>query len=353
MKIEKRYFGSVKGEAVDLYTMTAENGLSVSVMTFGASIQALYVPDREGKLADIVGGFDDPNTYVTDYGYHGATVGRVCNRIKDGKFTLDGEEYSLAVNNGSNHLHGGPGGFSHRVWRAEKAAVEGDACVLVMGLTSPDMEEGYPGTLEVKVTYTLTADALAIKWQAETDKKTIVNLTNHAHFNLGGYASGDVFGHELWMDIESYTEVEETMAPTGRNLPVAGTLFDFTAQKTIGRDFDLEDPLIKATNGYDHSLNFKKREEPMASPRIRAYEPKSGRVMEVYTDQPAVQIVTGNYLRPDYAPFKGGVQQRYYSLFCLETQKMPDSINHPDFTDTVLDVGEVYEQNTVLKFSVK
>ncbi len=354
MNIEKKYFGQVNGETVDLYIMTADSGMSVSVMTFGGSLQALKVPDREGNFADIIGGFDDPATYVTDYGYHGATVGRVCNRIRCGKFTLDGKEYSLAVNNGKNHLHGGPTGYSHRIWTAESATVRDGACVLVLSRISPDGEEGYPGTLEVKVTYTLTNDnALAVNWHAVTDKKTIVNLTNHAHFNLGGYASGKVFDHELWIDAESYTEVDETMAPTGRNLPVEGTPFDFTAPKTIGKDFDLESPYLKETNGYDHSLNFKKREDPMASPRVTAYDPKSGRFMEVYTDQPAVQIVTGNYLCPEYAPFKGGVAQSYYSLFCLEAQKMPDSINHENFTDTTLDVGGTYEKNLVLRFSAK
>ncbi len=353
MNIEKRFFGNVNGEAVDLYTMTADSGLSVSVMTFGASIQSLTVPDREGKLADIVGGFDDPATYVNDYGYHGATVGRVCNRIRCGRFTLDGKEYSLAVNNGANHLHGGPTGFSHRNWTAESFTVQDGAGVLVLSRISPDGEEGYPGTLKVQVTYTLTEDALAIKWNAETDKRTIVNLTNHAHFNLGGYDAGKVFDHELWLDVESYTEVDETMAPTGRNLSVVGTPFDFTAPKTIGRDFDLESSYLKATNGYDHSLNLVKRADPMAAPRARAYDPRSGRMMELYTDQPAIQLVTGNYLCPEYAPFKGGVAQSYYSLFCLEVQKMPDSINHEGFTDTTLDVGEQYEQNLILKFSVK
>ncbi len=353
MNIEKKYFGSALGNDIDLYTMTNDNGMSVAVMTLGASLQKLIVPDREGKLADIIGGFDDPAAYVTDYGYHGATVGRVCNRIRRGRFTLDGKEYSLAVNNGVNHLHGGPTGFSHRVWRGEAAFGKED-CSVIMYYTSEDGEEGYPGKLDVKVTYTLTNDnALAINWTAVTDKKTIVNLTNHAHFNLGGYTSGSVLDHELWLDVESYVEIDDTLAPTGNTPTVKGTVFDFTAPKRIGDMLDLNDPLLKDARGYDHALNFVKREEPMSSPRAVAYDKKCGRVMELYTDQPSVQLVTGNYLDPEYAAFKGGHTQAYQSLFCLETQKMPDSINHPGFSDITLDKGEVYSQNTVLKFSVK
>jgi len=353
MNIEKKYFGTAYGKAVDMYTLTVDSGMSVSIITLGGAIQKLMVPDRYGRLADIVGGYDDISHYVEGDGYQGALIGRVGNRICKGRFTLDGVDYSLFINNGPNHLHGGEVGFSHKIWDAEAGMTE-DGCELLLTYTSPDGEEGYPGTLTVNVKYRLSQDnALSISYRATTDKKTVINLTNHTYFNLAGFASGKIFDHEMWMDTESFLETEDTLIPTGRMIDVKGTPFDFSVPKTIGRDFDLTCELLKLAGGYDHCLNFVKREEPMENARVRVYEEKSGRVMEVYTDQPCVQFYSGNFLNNEEHPFKGGYPQGLQNMFCLETQKMPDSINHENFTDCTLDAGEIYEHNTVYKFSVK
>lgn len=353
MNIEKKLFGRTGGKDVHVYTMTVDSGMSVSILTLGGAIQKLLVPDRCGKLTDIVGGYDDIADYVEGDGYQGALIGRVGNRICKGKFTLDGVNYSLFINNGPNHLHGGEVGFSHKIWDASAAVVD-DGCELTLTYLSPDGEEGYPGALSVSVKYKLSSDnALSISYRATTDKRTVVNLTNHSYFNLGGYASGKIFDHELWMDVESFLETDETLIPTGRMIDVKGTPFDFTVPKTIGLDFDLSYEPLRIAGGYDHCLNFVKRDDPLAKARARVWERKSGRVMEVYTDQPCVQFYTGNFLNNAEHPFKGGYPQGLQNMLCLETQKMPDSINHAGFTDCTLDVGEVYEHNTIYKFSVK
>ena len=353
MHVEKTYFGEAFGRAVDKYTLTVDSGVSVSIITLGGAITSLFVPDREGRLADIVGGYDDLSDYVEGDGYQGALIGRFGNRIAKGAFTLDGIDYKLFVNNGPNHLHGGEYGFSHKVWDAE-AGIEDDGCTLTLRYTSPDGEEGYPGTLKVTVTYKLSQDnALSIKYRATTDKKTVLNLTNHTYFNLGGFDSGKIFDHELYIDADSFLETDETLIPTGRRVSVEGTAFDFRTPKTIGRDFDLSYEPLRIAGGYDHCMNFTERENPMSAPRARAYEPQSGRVMEVYTDQSCVQFYSGNFLNNPDHNFKGGYKQGLQNMFCLETQKMPDSVNHPDFTDCTLDVGEVYETTTVYKFSTR
>ena len=353
MNIEKKYFGTTGGRDVDLYTMTVDSGMSVSIITFGGAIHMLLVPDRCGKLTDVVGGYDDLCDYVEGDGYQGALIGRWGNRICRGKFTLDSKEYDLFINNGPNHLHGGEVGFSHKIWDAEARVVE-DGCELALTYISPDGEEGYPGTLTVNVVYKLTQNnELCISYRATTDKKTVLNLTNHTYFNLGGFASGKIFDHEMWMDAESFLETDDTLIPTGRKIPVAGTAFDFSTPKTIGRDFDLSYEPLSLAGGYDHCVNFVERDDPMAEARIRVYEPKSGRVMEVYTNMPAVQFYSGNFLLNDAHPFKGGYPQGKQNMFCLETENMPDSVNHPEFTDCTLDVGEEYVHETIYKFSVK
>ena len=353
MNIEKKYFGTTCDGDVDLYTMTVDSGMSVSIITFGGAIQKLLVPDRNGKLNDIVGGYDNLEDYITAGGYQGALIGRWGNRICNGKFSLDGKEYSLFVNNGKNHLHGGKVGFSHKMWDAEARVVDG-GCELSLTYVSPDGEEGYPGTLTVNVVYKLSQDnALSLTYTATTDKKTVLNLTNHAYFNLGGYASGKIFDHEIWMDAESFLETDGTLIPTGRMIPVAKTAFDFSTPKTIGKNFDLSYEPLRLAGGFDHCINFVKREDPMASARVRVFEPHSGRIMEVYTDQPCVQFYTGNFLNNPDHPFKGGYPQEKQNMFCLETEKMPDSVNHENFTDCTLDVGETYVHRTIYKFSSK
>lgn len=352
MNIEKRYFGQAGDKTVDIYTMTVDSGMSASIITLGGAINKLLVPDREGRLADVVCGYDGIKSYLEGDGYQGALIGRFGNRIAKGRFTLDGVEYQLYINNGENSLHGGEVGFSHKVWDAE-ARVCDDGCLLDLYYTSPDGEENYPGTLKLHVTYKLGQDnSISITYRAETDKKTVVNLTNHTYFNLGGFASGKIFDHELWMDAESFVETDAGLIPTGNIIPVDNTPFDFRETKTIGRDFDLSYEPLRLAGGYDHCLNFTAIDDPMSKARIRAYDKKSGRVMEVYTTEPCVQLYTGNFMNNEAHPFKGGYPQATQNAFCLETQKMPDSPNHPSFTDCTLNPGEKLESVTVYKFSI-
>ncbi len=350
MTIEKRYFGTCPAGEVELYTLTVDSGMSVDILTLGGTIVRLLAPNKEGKLADVVCGYDDLDSYYNADGYLGALIGRFGNRIDKGCFTLDGKEYRLFINNGPNSLHGGKVGFSHKIWDAETEIAE-DGCILDLTYVSPDGEESYPGTLTVNVRYKLSGDnSLSIKYTATTDKKTIVNLTNHTYFNLSGFASGDVFSHEMWADVDSYIPIDETSIPTGEIASVVGTPFDFNEKKAIGRDFDMAVPQLSVAGGYDHCLNFKASDDPMAKPRISVYDPTSDREMLVYTDAPCVQFYSANYLCNDKFPLKGGYPQQKQHAFCLETQKMPDSPNHKNFTDCTLNVGEVYKTETVYKF---
>ncbi len=350
MNIEKRYFGTCAAGAVDMYTLTVDSGMSVDIITLGGAIVRLLAPNKKGELCDVVCGYDDLSSYVNASGFQGALIGRVGNRIANGKFTLDGRDYQLYINNGVNSLHGGKVGFSHKLWTAE-TKIEEDGCVLDLTYVSPDGEENYPGTLTVNVRYKLTSDnALSIKYRAVTDKKTIVNMTNHTYFNLSGYASGDVFEHEMWADADTYLPVNEDLIPTGEIASVVGTPFDFNEKKTIGRDFDLSNEQMRIAGGYDHCMNFRAAAEPMSKPRVCVYDPKSDREMAVYTDAPCVQFYSANFLNSEEFPLKGGYPQMIQHAFCLETQKMNDSINHENFTDITLDKGEVYETETIYKF---
>jgi len=326
--------------------------MSVRICDMGGAIMGLCVPDRNGRISDVVLGYDSIRDYMEDTTYAGGLIGRVGNRIDRGRFELDGEKYEIYCNNGVNSLHGGKIGFSHKIW--DVVAEDGEEPKLILTLVSPDGEENYPGTLTVKVTYTLRRDnALAISYEATTDKKTIVNLTNHAYFNLGGYASGTIMDHELFMDADAYLPTSKNLIPTGEIKSVEGTPFDFRSAKTIGRDFDLSDTDMGIAGGYDHCFCFTGGETSEPVLRIEAYEPNSGRVMRVYTDQPCVQFYSGNFLKKEQYPFKGGYPQRVQAAFCLETQKMPDSVNHPNFTNTVLDVGELYTHTVIYSFDVK
>ncbi len=351
VSIEKKLFGTLSnGTEVYSYTLRNRNGMKVKISSYGGTVMELWVPDREGKLADVVGGYDNLDSYVGGDGYQGALIGRVGNRIAKGRFTLDGVDYTLAVNNGENHLHGGDVGFDSRVWSVTEK--DSDEPELELCLTSADGEEGYPGRLDVKVAYKLTADnALSINYRAVTDKRTPVNLTNHMYFNLAGYTDGNVLDHELYLDADSFLPTDEGLIPTGEIRSVSGTSFDFRTPKTLGRDFYCDDICLKIAGGYDHCLNFTRGETGNIERRGELYDPESGRAMEVYTDQPCVQLYTGNFLNNEKYPFKGGVAQRPQSFVCLETQHMPDSINHPNFTDCTLSPGEVYDYTTVYKFS--
>lgn len=350
MNIEKRHFGTCPAGDVDIYTLTVDSGMSVDIITLGGTVVRLMAPDKSGNLADVVCGYDDLESYYEADGYLGALIGRVGNRIAKGKFTLDGVEYNLYVNNGENSLHGGRVGFSHKIWDA-KAEIVSDGCVLDLAYVSADGEENYPGTLTVNVRYKLSQDnALSISYRATTDKKTIVNLTNHTYFNLGGFASGDVFAHEMQIDADTYIPVNENLIPTGEIVEVRGTVFDFNEMKPIGRDFDLTCEQMAIAGGYDHCLNFREVSDPLSKPRIRVYDPGSDREMVVFTDAPSVQFYSANFLSNERFPLKGGYPQQKQHAFCLETQKMPDSVNHDNFTDCTLSQGEVYQTDTVYKF---
>lgn len=351
--ITKHYFGTLD-DGCDVYSYLLKNdaGMSVRICEFGGAIMELFVPDRLGRMTDVVAGYDSLRDYVLSPGYLGALIGRVGNRIAKGKFRLGCKEYQIYKNNNGNSLHGGKVGFSHKVWAAR--AEDGEEPRLILSLTSADGDENYPGTLTVTVTYTLLkSNALSIHYEATTDQKTIVNLTNHAYFNLGGYSSGKIFDHVLQIDADKYIPTDEKLIPTGEIRSVAGTPFDFREPKTIGEDFDMENPDIKIAGGFDHCWCFTGGETKTPVLRIEAYEPNSGRLMQVYTNQPAVQFYTGNFMWEIEAPLKGGCPASVQAAFCLETQKMPDSVNHSNFTDTVLNPGEKYDYTTIYQFSTK
>lgn len=351
MAIVKDLFGTLPcGTPVYRYTMRNDNGMRVSILNFGGAIQSLCVPDRDGKVADIVGGYDNIESYVNGDGYQGALIGRFGNRIAKGRFTLEGKEYTLFINNNSNHLHGGEVGFSHRIWDVTEK--DGAEPALVLHRLSPDGEEGYPGNLDVTVTYTLSSDnRLSIRYVATTDKTTPLNLTNHSYFNLGGFASGKIFDHVLTMDADGFLETDEELIPTGNIVPVAGTPFDFRKGKTVGADFFEDYEPLHLAGGYDHCMVFPPSDSNEVVLRATLHDPKSGRTMRMLTNQPCVQLYTGNFLNNPLYPFKGGYPQATQNALCLETQHMPDAPNHENFTDTLLRPGETYDYTTVYAFS--
>lgn len=350
--INKEFFGKKPdGSEVYAYTLTNKSGASARILTMGGIIANLYMPDRDGKLADVIFGFDSVDDYLNGGGYQGALIGRYGNRIGSGRFTLNGVTYQLALNdNGKNHLHGGNVGFNQKLWDAVPFETA-DSCGLILTLTSPDGEENYPGKLDVKVTYTLTdKNELKIHYEAESDADTIVNLTNHSYFNLGGYSSGNILDHTLWVDADSITEINGDLIATGKAYPVDGTPFDFRKPEKIGARIESDDPQVKFGGGYDHNFNLNKGSAFAKAAEL--YDVKSGRVMSVYTDQPGVQIYTSNMMNGD-VKFKGGLAQIPRSAICLETQHAPDSPNHPEFPTTTLRAGEKYDTTTVYAFGVK
>lgn len=354
MSIKKELFGKMPdGAEVYRYTLENANGIKVKILNYGGVINQLIVPDRNGKQTDIVGGYDDLDSYRNAGGYQGALIGRWANRIADGKFTLEGKEYVLFVDKASGqHLHGGNVGFNAKIW--DVVEIDGDEPALKLSIVSPDGEEGFPGTLELTVTYTLTNEnGIVINYRATTDKTTPINLTNHAYFNLGGYAAGSVHPTQLWIDADSYLPTNDKLIPTGEIRSVEGTPFDFREAKTIGQDIGADSIDLKLAGGYDHCFNFVGGESKEPVLRIKAYDPVSGRLMEVYTNQPCVQLYTGNFLNEAEFPFKGGYPQAVQTLFCLETQHMPDSVNKPHFTKGTLAPGEVYDYTTEYRFKTK
>lgn len=345
MSVEKLPFGKTnEDQNVYQYILTNKAGLKAEILTYGGIVKSLYVPDRSGNLADIVLGFDNLKDYLEKSPYFGAIVGRYANRIANAKFSLNGIEYTLAKNNGPNHIHGGIRGFDKVVWNDEVIKT-GDGPALRLTYLSRDGEEGYPGNLNVTVTYTLTNEnELKIHYEADTDKPTVLNLTNHSYFNLAGAGSGDVLGHVLTLNADNFTPVDEDLIATGEIKPVRDTPLDFTKPAAIGSRIN------RLKNGYDHNYCIN---NPDGSLTLAAtvYEPKTGRVMEVLTTQPGVQLYTANFLNGSLKG-KNAVYHKH-AAFCLETQHYPDSPNKPNFPSTELQPGQKYDQRTVLKFSTR
>ena len=344
--IDKQPFGTLAdGTTVDRYRLTGGGGIEAEIIPYGGIVTALRVPDREGKVANVVLGLPRLEDYTVPGRYFGAVIGRYANRIARGRFELDGAEVTLATNNGPNALHGGPGGFNQRLWRVESA----EDGALVLAYRSPHGEEGYPGTLDVTVTYKLTPDkGLRIDYRAVTDRATVINLTNHSFFNLAGEGSGSIEGHELMLNASRYTPVDRTSIPTGEIAPVAGTPFDFTTPTRIGERLRAGHPQLVTTRGYDHNfvIDHQGGDQPVLAARV--VDPVSGRIMEVLTTEPGVQVYTGNYLDGTLVGSGGGTYRQGDAL-CLETQHFPDSPNRPEFPSTRLNPGEVFRSTTIYR----
>ena len=342
-----------QGTPVDEVTLKNSHGVELHAISYGGIITSLKVPDRAGKPGDIVLGLDKPESYWADPPppFFGAIVGRYGNRIGKGKFTLDGKPYSLATNNGVNHLHGGNKGFDKVLWAiATKDAPEGSQAIF--SRTSKDGEEGYPGNLQVRVTYTLTEkNELIVDYHATTDKATPVNLTQHSYFNLAGEGSGDILGHQLTIDADRYTPVDDTLIPTGELAPVQGTPFDFRQPTAIGARIDQDNPQLKNGKGYDHNWVLTRKGTGLQH-AARLSDPKSGRTMDVATTEPGLQFYSGNFLDGTIKG-KAGHVYAHRSGLCLETQHFPDSPNKPKFPSTILQPGKAYESRTVFTFSAK
>ncbi|HEX5214987.1 MAG TPA: aldose epimerase family protein [Vicinamibacterales bacterium] len=350
-----RPFGALPdGTPVDVYTLASANptGMSIRAINYGAIITSILVPDRNGRLADVVIGHDDIDGYLNRSRFFGAVVGRYGNRIANGKFRLDGREYALAVNNGPNHLHGGVKGFDKVIWAVEKVAppTPGDSTI-AFTRTSPDGEEGYPGTLKVRVVYTLTTKSeLVVDYTATTDKATPINLTQHSYFNLAGHNSGEITDQMLTVNADRYTPVDDTQIPTGAIVSVAGTPFDFRTPTRIGARIEAADPQLKVGGGYDHNFVLN-RNGPGLVLAARLEDSSSGRALEISTTEPGLQFYSGNKLDGTIVG-KGKTLYVRRSGVCLETQHFPDSPNHPGFPSTILRPGQTFKSRTVYAFSV-
>lgn len=346
--ISKHLFGTTPdGKAVDLYTLSNGHGMTAQITNYGGIVTSLKVPDRTGKADDVVLGFDTLAAYIKDSPLFGALVGRYANRIKGARIKLGGKSYTLAKNNGPNHIHGGHIGFDKVVWQATPVHRRG-AVGLSLRHFSPDGNEGYPGNVMVKVIYTLTdKNELKIDYSAVTDKTTVINLTNHSYFNLAGAGNGDVLGHLLSINADYFTPIGSDLIPTGEVRPVLGTPLDFRQEVAIGARINQDDEQLKFAGGYDHNfiLNRQGRKPWLAA---RVYEPKSGRSLAVYTTEPGMVLYTGNFLNGVQG--KGGkVYNKRYG-FCLETGHFPDSPNHANFPSTTLEPGQMYRQTTFYRF---
>ena len=350
ISIQKSNFGAMPdGQTVEVYKLNNVNGLEVGIITYGGIITSLKVPDKAGKIEDVVLGYDTLLEYVDSNLFFGALIGRYGNRIAKGKFSLNGNEYILAKNNGENHLHGGITGFDKVVWSAEPIEAEN---ALKLTYVSKHMEEGYPGTLTTTVTYTLTNNnELKVSYEATTDKSTIVNLTQHSYFNLSGDGTKRITDHLLHIDADTFLPVDEGLIPTGEFRNVENTPFDFRSPKAIGQDISMKNEQLMLGQGYDHNWVLNHQDKGIRFV-ASAYHPESGRLLEVFTDQPGMQFYSGNFLDGEYHG-KNGITYVDRTGFCLETQHYPDSPNQKDFPSVVLNPGEQYRSSTVFKFSIK
>jgi len=345
---EESFKGVHNGKKTSLHTLKNKNGLIAQITNYGAIIVSIYTPDRKGVMADVVQGYDTIKEYIDGNGpYMGAVCGRCANRIAKGKFSLSGKEYALAVNNGPNHLHGGIIGFNRVVWNV----VKNTPSTVKMEYISADGEEGYPGKVKVSVTYSLTDEnELRLDYLATTDKSTVVNLASHSYFNLAGEGSGSIYDQELMINSDFFTPTDETNVPTGEIRPVKGTPMDFTTLHKIGDGIDKEDIQIRYGAGYDHNWVLKHRSGTLGVAAV-AYDPESGRMMEVITTQPGVQLYSANWI--DNEKGKGGKKYQRRWAFCLETQHFADAINKPHFPSTILNPGEEYKHSCIYKFGTK
>ena len=343
-------FGTLSdGREVNAFVLKNARGMSVQILDLGGVIASIKVPDSSGNFSDVTTGFDYPQPYLDGAGYMGAIVGRYANRISGGKFSIDGIDYSLAKNNGDNAIHGGLVGFDKKIWDVEFLVGLHDS-KLKLSTFSPDGEEGYPGRVDVSVTYTLNdQNQLTIDYSATSDKATIINLTNHAYFNLDGHQAGSILEHEVMLNANHFTPIDESSIPTGVILDVAGTPLDFRQRKAIGLDIESEDRQMTFGSGYDHNFVINHSEPGSVSLAAEVYSPNSGRVMKVYTDQPGVQFYTGNFLNGTLVGKEGAVYGRR-SAFCLETQHFPDSPNKPMFPSTILQPGDQFSSRTIFEF---
>ncbi len=352
MKVTVADYGTVDGQPVKLMTLTNAKGMVVKVINYVCTITEIHVPGKNGKMADVALGFDKLDGYLHKSPFFGCVAGRVANRIAKGKFSLDGKDYTLAVNNGPNSLHGGKKGFDKYVWEPAIIGGPGANATVRFHRVSPDCEEGYPGNLDVTVVYALDDDnRLWLNYSATTDKPTPVNLTNHNYFNLAGQGNGTILDHVVEIEADQYTPVDDTLIPTGELKSVKGTPFDFTTSHAIGER-------IKQVGGnpvgYDHNFVLRQPRGSIRNPAlaVRVRDPKSGRVMEMFTSEPGVQFYTGNFLDGTVTG-KGGATYPQYGGFCLEAQHFPDSIHHPNFPPVVLRPGQQYQQTTIYKFSAQ
>ena len=343
--IQKSFGKSVKGEETTLYIFENKNGMKMEVTDFGATLYAVRVPDKTGELKDVVLGYEDAAAYELGGGtFFGATVGRNANRIGNGKFTLNGVEYTLAKNNGENNLHSGLDFYSFRVWNVKEVTESS----VVFTLESPHMDQGYPGNLQMEVTYTLTDEnEIQIAYKGVADQDTIINMTNHSYFNLNGHDSGNILGHEMWIDADAFTMTDAGSIPTGEITPVEGTPMDFRTPKQVGLEIDADYIAVQLGRGYDHNwcLNNKREFAKVAFLKGDLTDIE----MEVYTDLPGVQVYTANYVESE--PGKDGAVYKQRQGLCFETQFYPDAINKPNFESPVCKAGEVYQTKTVYKFA--